>query len=180
MREICPICKTRKLIPASGPADSPILVFGWAPGKMEIVKGIPWLGKAGNVLEAEFLRHGIQRHNYRLTNLWMHEAADKGTKKTPNPLYAKELDWHFLQLKNEIKGRKAVLIMGSEPMELFGLPNVSEISGTFVQSVFLPSSVDVAMAMVNPAQALHDLLGETRYAINKFALALQTHHITPV
>ena len=180
MRELCPMCNSRKLVAPSGTPDAKILIFGWAPGKIEILKGTPWLGKAGNVLESEMLRHGIQRHNYRLTNLWLHEEPEHGTKKNPNPLYPKELDWHFMQLKQEMKGRKAVLILGSEPMGLFGLPSVSEITGTLVNSIYIPSSVDVAMAMVNPAQALHDLLGETRYAIDKFALALQQHNISAV
>ena len=177
IRRTCPICDTRKLVEPIGPVDSPILIFGWAPGKREIVKGIPWIGPAGAVLESELLRHGIQRTSYRLTNLWLHEPAEIGTKRNRNPLYEKELNWHFSELKNEFVGKRAILIMGAEPTDIMGLPSISSITGTHVISPFIPSSVDVVMAMVNPAQALHDLLGETRLAIDNFATAIARSHI---
>lgn len=179
-RQICPICETKKLVEATGSKDAKILIFGWAPGKKEIAKGIPWVGPAGQVLESELLRYGIQRHNYRLTNLWMHEVPSMGTKKNPNPLYQKELDWHFAQLVLELHNREAILIMGAEPTAMFGLPSISNISGTFVSSVFFPKSVKVAVAMVNPAQALHDLLGETRFGISNFAIALSRNHVKAI
>ena len=177
IRRICPICDARKLVEPTGPVDSPILVFGWAPGKKEIAKGIPWIGPAGMVLESELLRHGIQRNSYRLTNLWLHEPAEIGTKRNLNPLYQKELDWHFSELKNEFVGKRAILIMGAEPTHILGISNISSVTGTSVKSQFIPSSVDVVMAMVNPAQALHDLLGEVRLALDNFALALHERGI---
>ena len=175
-RRICPICKSRRLVDPDGPPDSKILVVGNSPGKLEVARNLPWIGPAGQVLNKELSRVGLQRDDYRITNMWLHAPAEPGTKRKPNPLYEKELNWHVSQLKNEFEGKRAILIMGSEPAQVLGLGSISEITGTVVRSDYFPESVEVVVAMVNPAQALHDLLGETRHAIQNFANALSSYN----
>ena len=173
IRRTCPICNERKLVDATGPTDADVLLFGAYPGKLEVAKGVPWTGPAGQILENEMARAGIQIRNCRITNLWLHEPAEFGTKRKPNPLYQQELDWHFSQLRKEMAGRKALFIMGAEPCALFGLGQISNLNGMTVMSDLFPSSVRLAVVSVNPAQALHDLLGELRYSIENFAISLQ-------
>lgn len=175
-RPICPICKTKKLVPAFGPDDAEILLAGGFPGKAEIARGIPWIGKAGEVLEYELNRVGIQIDHCRITNLWMHEPPKPLTKvqirkKVPD-MYNKELGWHMKQLLKEFEGRKALFLMGSELIDVLGIGFISNLSGMVVSSTWFPESVEFAVASVNPAQALHDMLGETRYAVERLAAEL--------
>jgi acyl carrier protein phosphodiesterase len=58
--------------------------------------------------------------------------------------------------------------MGSEVSTQFLGVNISEVTGTKVNSKQFPGSVDIAVAMYNPAIALHDKLGEVRLAIERF------------
>lgn len=175
-RPICPICETKKLIPAYGPEDADILLVGGYPGKLEIAKGIPWIGKAGEVLESELSRVGIQISKCRITNLWLHEPPKMLTKvqrrKGVVDMHGKELSWHMKQMLQEFYGKKALFLMGAELIDTLGKGPISNISGMLVKSSWFPSSVKIAVASVNPAQALHDLLGETRFAIEMFAAEL--------
>jgi uracil-DNA glycosylase family 4 len=171
-RPRCPHCN-KKLVPPTGPEDSDILLCGPFPGYKEIIKGVPWIGKVGDILKAELSIQGIQFDNCRVTNLWQHEPTDPGTKRNPNELYETEVNWHFDQLLSELHGRKAVLIMGSLTSSLLGLGPVSKVAGQRVDSELIPETVEVAIAMQNPAQVLHGLVGETRYAIEAFAVAIR-------
>ena len=176
-RTTCPICNDLLLVEQGGPADSPILLVGSQPGKLEVARGVPWIGQAGRVLDAELGRAGIQRSNCRVTNLWMHDPPGMGTQKKPNPLYEPELNWHFKQLLNEMSGRPAVFIMGADTCEVFNLGAVSKISGMKVESTLFPKSVTLAVASVNPALALREVLGEVRLAIENFAVELKREEV---
>lgn len=175
-RPICPVCTTKKLVPAYGPADADILLVGSYPGRLEIAKGIPWIGRAGEVLESELDRAGIQISKCRITNLWMHappkELTKLQAKKGAVDVYAKELSWHMKQMLAEFYGKKALFLMGAELVETLGLGSVSNLSGMVVKSDWFPDSVKLAVVSVNPAQALRELLGETRFAIERFATEL--------
>jgi len=174
----CPQCQ-KKLVPPTGPEDADILLCGPFPGWKEVKTGIPWTGEAGKILKAELAKQGLQFDHCRATNLWQHEPTPKGTKRDPNPIYKAELDWHFDQLRNEFRGRKAILIMGSETCRRLGLGEVEDISGLKRKSKFFPKSVEVAIAMVNPATVLRPgaHVGETRFAMENFAEALDEKKI---
>lgn len=171
-RPRCPICKDKKLVPAAGPEDADVLLAGPFPGWEEIKDGIPWVGNAGKVLRAELGRSGIQFDKCRVTNLWQHEPSPTGTKRNPNPIYEDEINWHFDQLRSEFNGRTTVLLLGSLTTEILGLGPVSKVAGTRVHSEYFPKTVEVVIAAYNPAQVLHGLVGETRYAIEAFADAI--------
>ena len=160
----CPKCG-RKLVPASGPVKSLVLLIGEFPGWEEIKQGVPWVGKAGQVLADEMGRAGLSIGRCRLTNLWLHEKTDDCDK-----------DWHLTQLKKEMLGRAAVLLLGSDVLAEF-LPgeNVSDWNGLEVVSPELPRSVRVCFVAMNPAIALYDKLGETRLAIQKFVAAAKEY-----
>ena len=170
-RVSCPLCG-KKLIEPSGPEDADIILVGARPGWEEIAKGVPWIGKAGKVLEAELAKQGIQRQSCRVTNLWLHEPPPPGTPKKPNPEYARELEWHFERLLKEVKGRKYVFLMGAEPCEVLKVGNVMDVSGLQVSSEYFHDQVCIASP--NPAIVLHGeskdaLVGEIRLAFSRFA-----------
>ena len=156
-----PACKHcgKLLVEAGGPMKAPLLLVAEFPGLDEIKTGVPWSGKAGEVLKKELGRAGIQYNTCRSTNLWMHQMDPKGCK----------MSWHIEQLMGEMQDRQGVLLMGSEVSKFLLGESISDITGLRVKSKNFPKSVKVAVAMYNPAFALRDKVGEVRLAIERFA-----------
>ena len=191
VRSPCPICKRLMLVQADGPVDSPLLIIGEFPGIEEVKQGRPWVGPAGKVLDRELELAGIPRDICRVTNLWLHTppTAPKTEKpKTKSAIerweeaaaaYEPEFTFHYTRLLKEIKGRKALLMMGSDVTEaLIGRP-VSLVAGCFIKSGRFITAVNlpkVTVAMMNPAIVFRSgkegKLGETRLAIQRFAGAV--------
>ena len=156
MSDICEFCGRILVLPC-GPPKSPILLLAEFPGYWELRTKQPWSGPAGDILKKELRRVGVMFEKCRATNLWSHEKDLKTC----------EFNGHWQRTLQELSGRKAVLLMGSDVSTWFlGLP-VSEVTSLVVQSDKLPRGT-VAVAMYNPAIAQHDKLGETRLAIEKF------------
>ena len=60
----CPLGKTRtKLVFSSGNPNSKMMLIGEAPGYWEDVKGEPFVGKAGQLLDKIFASVGLSREN---------------------------------------------------------------------------------------------------------------------
>jgi uracil-DNA glycosylase len=154
MRPTCPTCN-RQLVIASGPPNARILVAGEFPGKNEIIEGRPFVGEAGRVLRRELTLAGIPPASCRMTNLWMHGKAEG------------ELEWHFAEFIKELKGRRYLLLMGSDMARALGLHNVISWSGMEVRHPKFPRSVKSAVISPNPALLLQRdaTIGEFRHAV---------------
>ena len=152
----CEKCGRRLVLP-SGPEDAEILLVGDAPSYNEIKEGQPWIGPAGDVLRTELRRVQINPNRCRITNMWLHGKTN-------------ECEAHIDELMAEMQGRKVILLMGADCVTYFTGQNVSDVSGLRVDKMtdMLPAGV-VAYAIFNPAIALHEKLGEVRFAMEKFA-----------
>ena len=157
MRDACQDCG-KLLVDPGGPPKADVLLLAEFPGFYEIESGTPWTGPAGDILKSELRRVGIRYEKCRATNLWQHAKDTKGC----------DLSGHLQRTYEELAGRKAVLLMGSEVSTQFLGANISEVTGTKVNSKQFPGSVDIAVAIYNPAIALHDKLGEVRLGIERF------------
>lgn len=68
--ERCNLCKTRKnAVPGSGPADAEILFIGEGPGHHENERGLPFVGNAGQFLNAMLQAAGYERKSVFITNV---------------------------------------------------------------------------------------------------------------
>lgn len=54
--DICPLSGVRK-VGSKGPWDAPIVIIGEGPGKVELIKGIPFVGPSGQLLEKSWPDH---------------------------------------------------------------------------------------------------------------------------
>ena len=168
----------------SGPADSPIILIGEYPGFEEIKQGVPWVGQAGKVLDQELERAGLPRDRCRVTNLWLHAPPPKPKFAEPKTTAAKErrltlvrayepeFRFHSTQVHKEMKGKRAVLLMGSDVTEALLGVSVNSVAGCFVKV----EGVEIAVAMMNPAIVFRPgpegKLGETRLAIRRWVEAV--------
>ena len=157
-RNSCPLCRDF-LVEPSGPSDASVLLVGEYPGYYEIQSGIPFVGPSGDVLKQELAKVSVDWRRVRLTNLWLHNKKEKDEA---------EVNYHLGRLIQEMEGRRAVLLMGSDTSKTILDANVLEVSGLEMKSPLVPPSVEVLMATVNPAFVLHDTVGEFRLAIQKF------------
>lgn len=76
LERICNECKKCKLsstrnnvVLGTGPFDSDIMFIGEAPGKDEDLKGVPFVGKAGQLMDKALMGIGINRKNIYITNI---------------------------------------------------------------------------------------------------------------
>lgn len=153
----CPHCERDDLVLASGPKRAKILVVGEFPGKDEIKKGRPMVGAMGKVLRNELGRADLDMNQMRLTNLWLHPKTDSDECFT----YGLE------QVMKEAKGRKAILLIGSDTVSFFCDEKVSEVNGLEVKSTYF--SAPLLFACVQPATVFHGGLGEVRLSLSKFS-----------
>lgn len=158
----CPACSEIG-VPPRGNKESSILIIGEFPGESEMESGKPFSGPAGGVLRTELSRIGLDAPLIRIMNLWLHPPT-----KNENCFKA----GHDLVLE-EAKGRKAILMVGSEVVNTFTQYKVSEICGLKLDKADHPFSAKVVMAIVNPAIIFHGGIGEVRFGIESFGKALK-------
>src|SRR3990167_6879453 len=148
MRITCPVCDLQ-IVSAIGPKDSPILICGEFPGYHETIEGKPFVGDAGEVLKEELKRMKLKYMDFRVTNLWYHETPDK-----KSDIYKECFSLSATACINESKGKKVILLLGSDCAKYFvGLP-VSDIAGLRVQSPYL--SAPIIICGPNPAACLQE------------------------
>ncbi|WP_254543039.1 uracil-DNA glycosylase [Halomarina pelagica] len=68
--ERCPdLCASRsRIVNGSGPADASLLFVGEAPGAQEDERGVPFVGRSGDVLWSALRERGVLREDVRITN----------------------------------------------------------------------------------------------------------------
>ena len=66
----CPLAEGRTLaVPGAGPPDASIMFIGEAPGAEEDAQGVPFVGKAGQVLTVLLRNAGLDRSDVYITNV---------------------------------------------------------------------------------------------------------------
>ena len=66
----CQLCKTRKnAVPGEGSSSAKIMFVGEAPGRFEDLRGKPFVGKAGMILEAALSNANISRSKDFINNI---------------------------------------------------------------------------------------------------------------
>lgn len=164
MSQRCPICSSFCVPPYRKSKD--ILVIGEFPSYEEVKQGVPFATThnfmtAGKVFRKELERCGVSFNQLSVINLWEHIPNDN-----------KEC-WErgYNEVLEEAKGKKAILLAGSDVVETFTKYKVSDVTGLQVDSHIL--SAPVIYAIVNPALALHRGVGEVRFGIEKFVARLE-------
>lgn len=66
----CPLAETRtNAVPGDGPVPARIFFIGEAPGRNEDIKGIPFVGRAGSILDGLLEGIGVARGEVFITNI---------------------------------------------------------------------------------------------------------------
>lgn len=163
MTQHCPAC-AEKICPPSGKSKD-LLIIGDAPDGLDMQTGMPFSVHAmyttsGKVLRKELEKLGASLSDFRVCYVWLHE---------PN---TSDGCWQagYNNALEEAKGKKAILLVGSETVKTFTQYNVSDVSGLQVDSSVL--SAPIIYAMVSPGLAMHRGVGEVRLSLTKFITRL--------
>jgi len=122
----CELHKTRNnVVFADGnPETSSIILIGEAPGENEDMQGIPFVGRAGKLLNEFLVSAGISREN----DLYIINTVKCRPPKNRVPsTEEKEACRHFLEAQIEIIDPKIILLCGATAMKSF-LPAKTPIS----------------------------------------------------
>lgn len=160
MRETCPACGKFLVLP-NGPANSDLLLVGDAPDEESVNIGLPFTGRGGQILGYELAVAGITLQRCRVMNVWQHYKG-----KPDSPCF----NLGMSSLLNELMStpRKAVLFMGSDLTSIFGLPNVTSISGLVFDKIPTLDLPYPCIFIPNPATVFHGPLGEIRFGVKQF------------
>lgn len=156
----CPLWKgRRKAVPGEGNINSTVLFVGEAPGYWEDVKGLPFVGAAGKVLNELFTKIGLLRESVFITNVVKCRPPEN---RDPTPSEIKTCTSLYLDRQIVLVQPKVIATLGrystSYIFSTAGLETVESITkfrGRIYQAKFQGFSVLVA-PMYHPAAVLHN------------------------
>jgi len=140
--------QTKKtIVPGVGNPDTKILVVGEAPGKKEVQKGEPFVGRSGRLLKSLFFRAKLTWDSCYITNVVKERPPKNDIKKfiklknkypkVKDESYHKYVDY----LKEEIKevNPNVVLAVGNVPMyALCEKRGITSWRGSVIESTLIP------------------------------------------
>jgi uracil-DNA glycosylase len=104
---LCGLCKGRtKIVLPSGDLQSPVVLVGEAPGENEDLSGMPFVGRAGKILDQAMTDVGLDRSKVMITNT---VKCRPENNRDPEP---EEMEACSRFLHSELAGRKAVIGLG--------------------------------------------------------------------
>ena len=112
----CELFKTRnKIVFSDGCENAPIMFIGEAPGQNEDETGIPFIGRAGQLLRKFLFEIGIKQDDIYIANT-IKCRPPKNRKPTSKEKSACK---HFLDKQIELIDPKIIVLVGSTALESF-------------------------------------------------------------
>ncbi len=113
----CPLYKNAtQVVPGEGPARAPLMMVGEQPGDREDIKGKPFVGPAGRVLDEAIADAGMIRKHVFVTNAVKHfKFTPRGKRRLHKKPNAHEIDrcrW-WLDLERRIVRPRIVVALGA-------------------------------------------------------------------
>ncbi len=131
----CPICikaGKSKLVPGEGSANAKIVFVGEAPGKNEVITGLPFIGQAGKLLDSLLATIKLDRKDIFITS-----AVKYLPKKyiTPKPKDIEHGRIHLFKQLDVIQPKVIVLLGNIAAQAVLGEKfSIAEQHGTFIKS----------------------------------------------
>lgn len=155
--------RSRNMVFGTGPADARLMFIGEAPGEEEDAQGIPFVGKAGQLLDKMIATMGLTREGVYIANVCkfrpdMPMGASGNRKPTPQEMQA---CLPFLRAQIAIIRPQVIVALGATAVEgLFQMPRapIMKMRGTWLERDGCP-----VMPTYHPAYLLrNESLAEKR------------------
>jgi len=174
----CPLWRgRRKAVPGEGAMDASVVLVGEAPGYWEDVKGLPFVGAAGKILNTLFTTIGLSRDRVFITNVVKCRPPENRDPRqneieTCTSLY---LDRQISIIQPKIivtLGRHSTAyILSKSGFEIKRAEGITQLRGRVYHVRFQDLQVSV-VPMYHPAAVLHN--PKYKEALENDFLLLQT------
>ena len=128
------------------------------PGKDEILKGSPLVGKAGKLFRKYFEKFGINKEKYLLTNTVLCQTLNEdGTTGNPKPEVIELCKINCMKIIEECNP-ELIVLMGTSPVSAFGLlpkgTGITNIRGEMFKWNDIPVFVMLHPSYINRVKSL--------------------------
>jgi len=158
----CPLWKGRRnAVPGEGSIGTSVMFVGEAPGHWEDVKGLPFVGAAGKVLDTLLEKMKLPRENVFITNVVKCRPPEN---RDPQPDEVKTCTSLYLNRQIALIQPKIIVTLGRHStayilskagLETKASEGITQLHGKVVQTRFLNLPVSV-IPMFHPAAVLHN------------------------
>jgi len=158
----CPLSKgRRKAVPGEGNIDTSVVFVGEAPGYWEDVKGLPFVGAAGKVLDTLFEWIKLPREKVFITNVVKCRPPEN---REPKPNEIETCTSLYLNRQIAVIQPKIIVTLGRHStayifskasLEAKMIEGISQLRGKVVQTEFMNLPV-LVIPMFHPAAVLHN------------------------
>ena len=133
--KLCALSLSRNLtVPGSGPAGAEIMLVGEAPGREEDLKGLPFVGRAGKLLEEALNQADLSRSDVFITSVIKCRPPDN-RKPKKNEI---ELCLPYLDDQIEAIRPRIICLMGNTAAgAILGVQGVTVLRGQIFRDRFL-------------------------------------------
>lgn len=134
--EKCDLCRTRsKIVFSQGKSNASVMLIGEAPGKNEDESGIPFVGRAGKLLDELLKTSNINREDHLYICNMVKCRPPKNRVPTPIEMNA---CWDYLAAQICYVKPKIILLSGTTPMKaiLKVKQGISMVRGTWFENVY--------------------------------------------
>ena len=106
----CKLCQGRKnVVIGDGPKDAKIMFIGEGPGADEDLEGIPFVGKAGKLMDKALLGIGLKRNNIYIANVVKCRPPQNRNPESDEITACKE----YLESQIKLINPKIIVLLGS-------------------------------------------------------------------
>ncbi len=133
--QLCPLSLGRKCaVPGSGPSPADIMLVGEAPGREEDLKGLPFVGRAGKLLDKALLQAGLEKSEVFITSVVKCRPPENRKPKKEEI----NLCHPYLQAQMDLVHPRIVCLMGNTATQaVLGMQGVTNLRGQIQQGRFL-------------------------------------------
>lgn len=151
--------RRRKAVPGEGNIDTEVVFVGEAPGYWEDVKGLPFVGSAGKVLDGLLERIGLPRESVFITNIVKCRPPEN---RDPRSIEVETCTSLYLSGQLSLIKPKLVVALGRHSTAYFlsmagfeKVASITELRGKVYKARFLGLPL-VVVPMYHPASVLHN------------------------
>ncbi len=133
--QLCDLSLNRiNAVPGEGPCPVEIMLVGEAPGREEDLRGRPFVGRAGRLLDAALTEAGLKRSEVFITSVIKCRPPDNRKPKR----YEIEACHPYLEAQMKMLGPRIVCLMGNVATQaVLGMQGVTSMRGQILRDRFL-------------------------------------------
>jgi DNA polymerase len=161
--KLCPLSVGRNCaVPGSGPSQAKIMLVGEAPGREEDLKGLPFVGRAGRLLDRALAEAGLERSEVFITSVIKCRPPENRKPKKGEV----DLCRPYLQAQMDLIHPRIVCLMGNTATQaVLGMQGVTTLRGKIQQDRFLVTYHPAAVLRNN--NLMEEFVSDLRMAKRK-------------